>query len=61
MKNFSAGFLLAMILPFIMLFTAKIIAKGHKKVEYNDISSYMVKHNKSCITFREIDELSKTL
>jgi hypothetical protein len=66
MKNFSAGFLLAtilffIILFFIMLFTAKIISKGHKKVEYNDISSYMVKHNKSCITFREIDELSKTL
>jgi hypothetical protein len=61
MKNFSAGFLLATILFFIMLFTAKIILKNEKHVEYNDISSYMVKRNKSCVTFREIDELSKTL
>lgn len=61
MINFLAGFLLAIILLFTILFTANATLKGKKTVEYSDITNYMVKNNKSCITFDEIDRLSKTL
>jgi len=47
---------------FLVLYTLiATIQKGTKGVEYKDIAIYMAKNNKSCITFDEIDRLSKTL
>ncbi len=60
-KNYWGGIMIGAHALFVLSTLVLMICKGTKEVEYKDIAIYMAKNNKSCITFDEIDKLSKTL
>lgn len=60
-KDYWGGIIVGLHVFFVFYTLIAVIHKGTKEVEYKDIAIYMAKNNKSCITFDEIDRLSKNL